>query len=140
MVCCGQIFASLFLVSMTSEASIPRTQRAAVTFAHDKPVVIKTDWPVPAPSDLEAGQCLVRMIASGVCHSDLHIRDGEWGTPKPLPLVGGHEGVGIVVAIAAGTPENNAVRVGTRVGVKWTAGACEQCEMCRSGNEPGRSL
>jgi len=117
----------------SGNVSIPLTQRAAVIKTKGQYEVV-SDWPVTQPSELQPGQCLIHMELSGVCHSDLHILRGEWYT-RPLPLVGGHEGVGKVIALGPGTPESNHVRIGSRVGIRWTAYACGKCEQCRSGNE-----
>ena len=58
----------------------------------------------------------------GVCHSDLHIKEGGWGAVQ-FPRVGGHEGIGHVVAIGEHTVDSP-VKIGDRVGIKWTAKAC----------------
>src|ERR671915_2175640 len=73
------------------------------------------------------GEVLVRMAASGVCHSDLHVRDGEW--PRPGPLVAGHEGAGVVEAV--GTRVDEAL-VGRLVALHWLA-PCLRCTSCRRG-------
>ena len=67
------------------------------------------------------------MLASGVCHSDLHVRDGEWD--RPTPIVMGHEGAGIVEAVGPGvtTP-----RVGQLVALSWLI-PCGVCRSCRRG-------
>ena len=74
-----------------------------------------------------AGEVRVRMLASGVCHSDLHVRDGEWD--RPTPIVMGHEGAGIVEAVGPGvtTP-----RVGQLVTLSWLI-PCGVCRSCRRG-------
>ena len=74
-----------------------------------------------------AGEVRVRMLASGVCHSDLHVRDGEWD--RPTPIVMGHEGAGIVEAVGPGvtTP-----RVGELVALSWLI-PCGVCRSCRRG-------
>jgi S-(hydroxymethyl)glutathione dehydrogenase / alcohol dehydrogenase len=74
-----------------------------------------------------AGEVRVRMLASGVCHSDLHVRDGEW--QRPTPIVMGHEGAGIVEAVGPGvtTP-----RVGELVSLSWLI-PCGVCRSCRRG-------
>jgi propanol-preferring alcohol dehydrogenase len=78
------------------------------------------------------GQILVRIAASGVCHTDLHAADGDWPVkPKP-PFIPGHEGVGRVVAVGAGV---RAVKEGDRVGVPWLYTACGHCEHCLGGWE-----
>ena len=74
-----------------------------------------------------AGEVRVRMLASGVCHSDLHVRDGEWD--RPTPIVMGHEGAGVVEAVGPGvtTP-----RVGELVALSWLI-PCGVCRSCRRG-------
>ncbi|KAA1475888.1 GroES-like protein [Dentipellis sp. KUC8613] len=114
--------------------SIPRTQKAALIVTPGQPLEVRTDHPVTQPEDLEAGQCLVRMHCTGVCHSDLHIASGEW-PHAPVPFIGGHEGVGTVVAIGPGVAQEGDVKIGTRVGVKWILYACGRCELCRRGDE-----
>ncbi len=83
--------------------------------------------PTPRPG---AGQLLVRVHACGVCRTDLHIVDGEL-TGGRLPIIPGHEIVGTV--LEAGADARHAV--GERVGVPWLAGACGECDFCRSGRE-----
>lgn len=60
------------------------------------------------------------MHCTGVCHTDLHAAMGDWPVPAKTPLIGGHEGVGDVVAIGQDTV-NSPVKIGDRVGVKWVA-------------------
>jgi propanol-preferring alcohol dehydrogenase len=103
---------------------IPKTQKAAVLREVKGEYRIETDWPVTQPNELKPGECLVKLENSGVCHSDLHIKDADWGRSPIIPLVGGHEGVGVVVAIGEHT-HNAAVKIGDRVGLKWIAGVCE---------------
>ncbi|KAJ3513849.1 hypothetical protein NLJ89_g2714 [Agrocybe chaxingu] len=112
---------------------IPKTQRAAVLEDFTKPYTVKTDYPVKQPSELAPNECLIKLEYSGVCHSDLHIRNADWTNEIGLPLVGGHEGIGRVVAI--GDHSGDAVKVGDRVGVKWIGKVCGRCEMCRKGHE-----
>ncbi|KAJ6566990.1 chaperonin 10-like protein [Mycena capillaripes] len=119
---------------MTSTTSIPLKARAAVITAFDQDLLLKDDHPVLQPSQLAAGECLVKIDYAGVCHSDLHIKEGGWG-PIKFPLVGGHEGIGHIVAIGEHTV-GSPVKIGDRVGIKWIANACLNCEMCRTGNEP----
>jgi Zn-dependent alcohol dehydrogenase len=73
------------------------------------------------------GEVRVRMLASGVCHSDLHVRDGEW--ERPGPLVMGHEGAGVVEALGPGV---RGLHVGQPVALSWLV-PCEVCRQCRSG-------
>lgn len=75
------------------------------------------------------GEVLVRIEASGVCHSDLHVRDGEW--PRATPIVLGHEGAGIVEAVG---PEVDPGRVGERVALSWYY-PCLRCRACQSGRQ-----
>jgi propanol-preferring alcohol dehydrogenase len=82
--------------------------------------------PVPAP-----GQVLLRILACGVCRTDLHIVDGELSEPK-LPLIPGHEIVGEVVELG---PECSRLSQGQRVGVGWLGETCGICTFCRSGRE-----
>jgi len=74
-----------------------------------------------------AGEVRVRMLASGVCHSDLHVRDGEWD--RPTPIVMGHEGAGIVEAVGPGVMSP---RVGELVALSWLI-PCGVCRSCRRG-------
>ena len=105
-------------------STIPLTQRAAILEAHNTPYVIKIDYPVKQPSELAPGECFIKLEYSGVCHSDLHIRNGDWANKSKLPLIGGHEGIGRVVAI--GEYSESTVKVGDRVGVKSIGKVCEQ--------------
>jgi len=82
--------------------------------------------PQPAP-----GQVLLRVRACAVCRTDLHVQDGELVHPK-LPLVPGHEIVGVVAEVGAGVER---FRVGQRVGVPWLGWTCGECEYCRTGRE-----
>jgi S-(hydroxymethyl)glutathione dehydrogenase/alcohol dehydrogenase len=97
--------------------------RAAVLDAIGRPVVVR-ELDVIEP---RAGEVRVRMLASGVCHSDLHVRDGEWD--RPTPIVMGHEGAGIVEAVGSNvtTP-----RVGDLVALSWLI-PCGVCRWCRRG-------
>ncbi|HZT79821.1 MAG TPA: zinc-dependent alcohol dehydrogenase family protein [Gemmataceae bacterium] len=86
------------------------------------------DLPVPTPGP---GQVLIRVRACGVCRTDLHVFDGELTQPK-LPLVLGHEIVGVV----AGRGERvERFTEGDRVGVPWLGWTCGECVYCRSGRE-----
>jgi len=78
-----------------------------------------------------AGQLLIRVLACGVCRTDLHVVDGELPDPV-IPIVPGHEIVGRVEHIGAGVDE---FAVGDRVGVPWLAYTCGICEYCRSARE-----
>ena len=78
-----------------------------------------------------AGQVLIRVRACAVCRTDLHITDGELNEPK-LPLIPGHEIIGVVEKIGAGVSR---FKLGDRVGVPWLGWTCDACEFCRSGRE-----
>lgn len=71
-----------------------------------------------------------------MCHTDLGIARGQYPAPVKKDLVGGHEGVGVVVALGtSGAGATGEVGVGTRVGVKFLGDSCLRCEMCRKGFE-----
>jgi uncharacterized zinc-type alcohol dehydrogenase-like protein len=73
----------------------------------------------------------IRISHCGICHSDVHLVDGDWGEGT-YPMVPGHEIVGTVAALG---PEAGGLRVGQRVGVGWQRGACLDCDLCGSGEE-----
>ena len=72
-----------------------RTMKAAVVHAFHQPLVIE-EVPVPEPGP---GQIVVKVEASGVCHTDLHAAEGDWPVKPKLPLIPGHEAVGYVAAV-----------------------------------------
>jgi len=76
-------------------------------------------------------QVLLRVLACGVCRTDLHLVDGELPNPK-LPIIPGHEIVGLVVAAG---PNAQRFRLGDRIGVPWLASTCGECEYCRTSRE-----
>src|SRR5512136_2036000 len=80
--------------------------------------------PIPGPK-----QVLLKVHACGVCHTDLHILDGELTQPK-LPLVLGHQIVGSVVDFG---PESKRFQTGDRVGVPWLGGTDGNCRYCLRG-------
>ena len=86
------------------------------------------DRAVPAPGP---GELVVRVRACGVCRTDLHVVDGEL-PDVPIPIVPGHEVVGVVEGMAAGVA---GVTVGDRVGIPWLGWTCGACEACQSGRE-----
>lgn len=114
--------------------SIPLTQTACVVKSPGAPLTVEKDYPVRQAHDLQPGECLVKISHTGVCHTDLHAKTGDWPVKPTHPLIGGHEGVGVIVAMGehtAGSP----VKVGDRVGIKWMADSCLNCEFCRRGYE-----
>jgi propanol-preferring alcohol dehydrogenase len=84
---------------------------------------------IPKPG---RGEVLIRVAACGVCHSDVHIVDGDWGVPPKFPLVPGHEVIGEVIAIGE---EAGEIPLGALVGVAWNGGACGHCRACLEGKE-----
>lgn len=112
---------------------IPELQWAQVAEKSGGPVQYK-QIPVPQPGPDEV---LVNIKYSGVCHTDLHALKGDWPLPTKLPLVGGHEGAGIIVAkgsLVQSTSTNT--NIGDQVGVKWMNGSCLGCDYCENGDEP----
>jgi alcohol dehydrogenase, propanol-preferring len=102
--------------------------RAAVVTSFDKPLVIK-EVPTPEPG---AGQILVRIEASGLCHTDIHAARGDWPVKPTPPFIPGHEGVGVVEVVGDGVTEYEA---GDRVAIPWLGYACGRCEYCITGWE-----
>lgn len=103
-----------------------KMMRAGVVRAFGKPLSIE-EMPVPAPGP---GEVLIKVAASGVCHTDLHAANGDWPVKPPLPFVPGHEGVGFVAACGPGVV---GLKEGDRAGVAWLHDACGQCEYCMTG-------
>jgi len=104
------------------------TMQAAVARTFGAPLTIEE---VPIP-EVVPGSILVKIAASGVCHTDLHAVDGDWPVQPKLPLIPGHEGVGVVAAIGRGVMH---VKEGDRVGVPWLHTACGRCTYCLTGWE-----
>jgi alcohol dehydrogenase, propanol-preferring len=102
--------------------------KAAVVRAFGQPLVLE-DRAIPTP---EAGQVVVKIEASGLCHTDIHAAHGDWPVKPTLPFVPGHEGVGIVTAVGSGVTR---VKEGDRVAIPWLGSACGECEYCTSGWE-----
>ncbi|MFJ7748149.1 alcohol dehydrogenase AdhP [Peribacillus sp. NPDC097295] len=102
--------------------------KAAVVNEFNQELEIK-DVPIP---DLEYGEILVKIKACGVCHTDLHAAHGDWPVKPKLPLIPGHEGVGIIQKVAEGV---TSLKVGDRVGIPWLYSACGECEYCLTGRE-----
>ncbi|BAC90777.1 alcohol dehydrogenase catalytic domain-containing protein [Gloeobacter violaceus] len=84
------------------------------------------DLPIPEPG---INQVLIRIKASGLCYTDIHITEGAWPADS-FPRTLGHEPVGEIVALGAGVRTR---RLGDRVGVPWLQLACGRCEWCRRG-------
>ena len=102
--------------------------KAAVVRNFREPLTIEeVAMPEPGP-----GQVLVRVVASGVCHTDLHAADGDWPVKPKLPFTPGHEGAGVVAALGAGV---KGLKEGDPVGIAWLHDACGHCEYCTTGWE-----
>ncbi|KAJ7746243.1 chaperonin 10-like protein [Mycena metata] len=114
--------------------TIPKTQTAAVVPSSGAAIEIRNEHPVTQQDQLAPGECLIKLSCTGVCHTDLHAALDDWPLPAKTPLVGGHEGVGEVVAIGNNT-SHSPVKIGDRVGIKWLADSCLGCEQCRKGRE-----
>src|SRR5436305_5524436 len=102
--------------------------RAAVVKDFIEPLEI-TEVTRPEPG---FGEVLVRVEASGLCHTDIHAARGDWPVKPTAPFIPGHEGVGIVEALGAGVIERV---LGERVAMPWLGQACGQCRYCISGME-----
>jgi propanol-preferring alcohol dehydrogenase len=105
-----------------------KSMQAAVVEKFSQPLVVR-EIPVPEPGP---GQVLVEIVASGVCHTDLHAAEGDWPVKPTLPFTPGHEGAGIVVALGRGVTH---LKEGDRVGVAWLHSACGHCDFCLAGWE-----
>ena len=102
--------------------------KAAVVHAFGKDLTID-DVAVPTPGP---GQALVKLITSGVCHTDLHAVEGDWPVKPNPPFIPGHEGVGTVIALGEGVTN---ISVGQLVGNAWLWSACGDCQYCNTGWE-----
>jgi propanol-preferring alcohol dehydrogenase len=105
--------------------------KAAILHEFKTPLAIE-DVEQPQP---EAHEVLIEIEACGVCHSDLHVADGDWPQLVPVtkrPLILGHEIAGRVVEKGASVKH---VEVGDRVGVPWVYWTCGECDFCCEGNE-----
>lgn len=102
--------------------------KAAVVREFGKPLTLE-ELDIP---EIRPEQILVKMIACGVCHTDLHAAAGDWPKKPSLPFIPGHEGVGTIVK--AGSAVSH-VRERDVVGVPWLYSACGHCEHCLGGWE-----
>ena len=101
--------------------------RAMVLREIGQPLILE-ERPDPQPGP---GEVRVRVEACAVCRTDLHVIDGELRDPK-LPIVPGHEIVGIIDALGSGA---TALSLGSRVGIPWLGHTCGVCPYCRTGRE-----
>jgi propanol-preferring alcohol dehydrogenase len=105
--------------------------KAAVLYEFKQRLVFED---VPPPQ-LGPGDVLIKVEACGVCHSDLHVAEGDWSQLSAIvkrPLILGHEIAGRVIEKGA---EAGELQIGDRVGVPWIHWTCGECEFCREGNE-----
>src|SRR5690554_14828 len=105
-----------------------KTMKAAVVRKFGEPLAIE-EVETPRP---QKGEILVKVAASGVCHTDLHAAHGDWPVKPNPPFIPDHEAVGDIVAIGEGVKH---VKEGDRVGVPWLYSACGHCEHCLGGWE-----
>jgi propanol-preferring alcohol dehydrogenase len=105
-----------------------KTMKAALVRAFHEPLRIE-EVPIPTPGP---GEVLIKVVASGVCHTDLHAADGDWPVKPKLPFVPGHEGAGVVAAVGKGVA---GFKEGDPAGVAWLHDACSACEHCIAGWE-----
>jgi propanol-preferring alcohol dehydrogenase len=107
---------------------VAKFMKAAVVRQFGQKLTID-EVPVPTPGP---GEVLVRIMATGVCHTDLHAADGDWPVKPSPPFIPGHEGAGIVAAVGAGV---TSLKEGDPVGIAWLHDACGCCEHCITGWE-----
>lgn len=88
--------------------------------------LLKVMRPKPGPTQVQ-----VRVLACGVCRTDLHIVDGELPDPR-LPVIPGHQIVGEITALGS---QAKRWRMGQRIGIPWMGGSCGNCRYCREGKE-----
>ena len=103
-----------------------KSMQAAVVREFGQPLKIE-EVPIPTPGP---GEVLIKLVANGICHTDLHAAQGDWPVKPKLPFIPGHEGVGHVAALGAGV---TALKEGDPVGLAWLHDACGECEYCRTG-------
>src|ERR1051325_9773240 len=98
-----------------------KMMKAAVVRALGRPLSID-EIPVPTPGP---GEVLVKIRATGVCHTDLHAADGDWPVKPAPPFIPGHEGAGVVAALGAGV---TSLKEGDAVRIAWLHDACRACQ------------
>ena len=107
---------------------LPKKMKAAVIHGFGQPLHIE-EVPVKEPGE---NQILVKVIACGVCHTDLHACEGDWPAKPKMPLIPGHEALGYVVALGHDVKH---IKEGDIVGVPWLYSACGHCDYCYTGWE-----
>ncbi|KAL4817255.1 chaperonin 10-like protein [Aspergillus spinulosporus] len=118
-------------------AEIPKVQTVALVREIGGPVEFPNDYPVPTPGNNEV---LAKVLYTGVCLSDLHTKNAVAPGPDGLPItkfkmphIGGHEGVGRIVALGPGCGPD--LKLGTLVGIRFASRVCRRCEYCLAGTE-----
>src|SRR6478735_7021532 len=106
----------------------PQKMKAAVATRFGAALSIE-EMPVRRPGKNEI---LVKVMACGVCHTDLHAISGDWPVKPTLPFIPGHEGIGYVAALGENV---DYLKEGDIVGVPWLYSACGHCEHCITGWE-----
>ncbi len=101
-------------------ATVSRTVKAAVFEGPGTELEIR-ELQLQEP---QSGEVEIKVEAAGVCHSDLHVVNGDWDVPVPLVL--GHEGAGVVTALGAGVKD---LQIGDHVVVSWVP-SCGECRQC----------
>ncbi|RXT06521.1 alcohol dehydrogenase AdhP [Ammoniphilus sp. CFH 90114] len=102
--------------------------KAAIVKSFKEPLVVEETL----KPEISYNEVLVRITACGVCHTDLHAAHGDWPVKPKLPLIPGHEGVGVIEQVGPGVTH---LKVGDRVGIPWLYTACGHCEYCLTGRE-----
>lgn len=105
-----------------------KMMEAAIATSFGRPLELR-EIAVPSPGP---GEVLVKVVACGVCHTDIHAVDGDWPVKPELPFIPGHEVVGYVAALGRGVTN---LQEGDAVGVAWLHDACGACEYCGTGWE-----
>ena len=105
-----------------------RTMRAAVLRDFTLGIQLE-DMPIPEP---KPNQVLVRILASGICHTDLHAINGSWDRKPILPLIPGHEGVGVIEALGS---KVTGFTLDQKVLIPWVGRTCRTCSFCFNGIE-----
>ncbi|KAF3932516.1 Zeta-crystallin [Dactylellina cionopaga] len=116
-------------MASNGHSNVPTEQWAMVVEKTGGPCVYKK-IPVQKPASDEV---LINIKYSGVCHTDLHAMMGDWPLDTKMPLVGGHEGAGVVVAVGELVKD---IKIGDLAGLKWLNGSCMSCSYCRQSDEP----
>lgn len=119
----------MLILNNCASANLPATQKTMVFEQHNGPIKHSE---VPIHTALKPNEILINIKYSGVCHSDLHAWKGDWPEETILPLIGGHEGAGIVVLKGANVTN---FEIGDYAGVKWINKTCLTCEYCTLGEE-----